>query len=100
MVAKTDRREFMKTRIGHNSSSVRLWTRLYFRSRQISRPGKNSKCSGRCDISWPKPRAMTRAAVDTLGGMKRFVKPGAKVVIKPNMSFARTQVGPLLTRRW
>jgi uncharacterized protein (DUF362 family) len=33
--------------------------------------------------------AMTRAAVDTIGGMKRFVKPGAKVVIKPNMSFAR-----------
>jgi uncharacterized protein (DUF362 family) len=35
------------------------------------------------------PAPMTRAAVDALGGMKRFVKPGAKVVIKPNMSFAR-----------
>ena len=30
----------------------------------------------------------TRAAVDLLGGMRRFVKPGQKVVIKPNMSFA------------
>jgi uncharacterized protein (DUF362 family) len=30
----------------------------------------------------------TRAAVDLLGGMGRFVKPGQKVVIKPNMSFA------------
>jgi len=29
----------------------------------------------------------TRAAVDLLGGMGRFVKPGQKVVIKPNMSF-------------
>jgi len=29
----------------------------------------------------------TRAAVDLLGGMARFVKPGQKVVIKPNMSF-------------
>lgn len=34
-------------------------------------------------------RAATRAAVDLLGGMKAFVKPGQKVVIKPNMSFAR-----------
>ncbi len=32
--------------------------------------------------------AATRAAVDLLGGMSRFVQPGQKVVIKPNMSFA------------
>ena len=29
----------------------------------------------------------TRAAVDLLGGMKKFVKKGSKVLIKPNMSF-------------
>jgi uncharacterized protein (DUF362 family) len=34
------------------------------------------------------PEAITRAAVEALGGMKRFVKKGAKVIIKPNMSFA------------
>ncbi len=34
------------------------------------------------------PAAITRAAVDALGGMGRFVKSGAKVVIKPNMSFS------------
>jgi uncharacterized protein (DUF362 family) len=33
------------------------------------------------------PGAGTRAAVTALGGMSRFVKPGARVVIKPNMSF-------------
>jgi uncharacterized protein (DUF362 family) len=33
-------------------------------------------------------RAATRAAVDLLGGMPRFVQPGQKVVVKPNMSFA------------
>ncbi|MBL7204256.1 MAG: DUF362 domain-containing protein [Desulfobacteraceae bacterium] len=33
------------------------------------------------------PAAATRAAVDLLGGMKQFVKPGDRVVIKPNMSF-------------
>lgn len=35
-----------------------------------------------------RPDAATRAAVGLLGGMKVFVKPGARVVIKPNMSFA------------
>lgn len=34
------------------------------------------------------PGTITRAAVNSLGGMKRFVKPGQRVVIKPNMSFA------------
>ncbi len=33
------------------------------------------------------PGPATRAAVDRLGGMKQFVKPGNRVVIKPNMSF-------------
>ena len=35
-----------------------------------------------------RPGAATRAAVEVLGGMKQFVKPGNRVVIKPNMSFA------------
>jgi uncharacterized protein (DUF362 family) len=34
------------------------------------------------------PAAAARAAVDAIGGMSRFVKPGQSVVIKPNMSFA------------
>jgi uncharacterized protein (DUF362 family) len=34
------------------------------------------------------PAAATRAAVELLGGMGLFVRPGSKVVIKPNMSFA------------
>lgn len=34
------------------------------------------------------PAAATRKAVEALGGMAAFVKPGQRVVIKPNMSFA------------
>lgn len=34
------------------------------------------------------PAAATRAAVEALGGMRAFVRPGQKVVIKPNMSFS------------
>jgi uncharacterized protein (DUF362 family) len=33
------------------------------------------------------PAKNAKAAVDAIGGMERFVKPGNKVVIKPNMSF-------------
>jgi uncharacterized protein (DUF362 family) len=34
------------------------------------------------------PAAAARAAMELLGGMKNFVKPGQRVLIKPNMSFA------------
>ncbi len=34
-----------------------------------------------------RPAAATRAAVELLGGMAAFVKPGSRVVIKPNISF-------------
>jgi len=37
-----------------------------------------------------EPAAATRRALDALGGIGRFVKKGQRVVIKPNMSFART----------
>jgi uncharacterized protein (DUF362 family) len=42
------------------------------------------------DIALAKggPAEATRKAVEALGGMAAFVKPGQKVVIKPNMSFA------------
>ncbi len=35
------------------------------------------------------PGSAVRAAVEGLGGMGRFVRPGSRVVIKPNMSFAK-----------
>ncbi len=46
---------------------------------------------GEPDISVVKGEASkaTRAAIEAIGGMKRFVKKGQKVVIKPNMSFAQ-----------
>ena len=36
-----------------------------------------------------KPAQLVRAAVDALGGMKKFVKPGNTVVLKPNIAWAR-----------
>ncbi len=37
-----------------------------------------------------EPVQATRKALEALGGISRFVKKGQKVVLKPNMSFART----------
>ena len=37
-----------------------------------------------------EPVAATRKALETVGGISRFVKKGQRVVLKPNMSFART----------
>jgi uncharacterized protein (DUF362 family) len=36
------------------------------------------------------PTAATKKALEALGGISRFVKKGQRVVLKPNMSFART----------
>ena len=38
----------------------------------------------------PSPAAITRAAVDAVGGMARFVSRGARVVVKPNIGWDRT----------
>jgi uncharacterized protein (DUF362 family) len=38
----------------------------------------------------PSPAAITRAALDALGGMPRFVSRGARVVVKPNIGWDRT----------
>lgn len=48
--------------------------------------------SGTPDIGVAKggAEAATRAAVDLIGGMGSVVKKGSRVLIKPNMSFART----------
>jgi uncharacterized protein (DUF362 family) len=37
-----------------------------------------------------EPAAATKKALEALGGASRFVKKGYQVVLKPNMSFART----------
>jgi uncharacterized protein (DUF362 family) len=36
-------------------------------------------------VKGPDPAAITRAAVEAVGGMSRFVKKGADVIIKPNI---------------
>jgi len=37
-----------------------------------------------------EPAAATKKALEAIGGISRFVKKGQRVILKPNMSFART----------
>ncbi len=37
-----------------------------------------------------EPASATRKALEVLGGLSRFVQKGQRVILKPNMSFART----------
>lgn len=74
-----DRRQFLKYQI-----QGMLWT-----AGASLFPLKAFGAAAVPDLSVVKgdPEAAVRKAVEMLGGMKRFVKAGARVVIKPNMSF-------------
>jgi uncharacterized protein (DUF362 family) len=39
----------------------------------------------------PSPAAITRAAIDALGGISKFVKPGSDVILKPNICNAQNR---------
>ena len=85
MGRRTDRREFLKTgMLGTAAILASGPAAIFGRSDAHARQFPDVVISNGTD-----PAAITRAAVDALGGMTRFVKPGNKVFIKPNMSFAR-----------
>jgi uncharacterized protein (DUF362 family) len=85
MGRKTDRRDFLKTGILGTAAVVAGGPAALFGRREAhAQQYPDVVISNGTD-----PATITRAAVDALGGMGRFVKPGNKVFIKPNMSFAR-----------
>ena len=61
----------------------------YLAARPLLGPTAQALAEAAPDVAVAKgaPGPATRAAVNLLGGMGRFVKKGQKVVIKPNMSF-------------
>ncbi len=82
-----DRRLFLKMQL---KTLVYLSTGASLLSSGIIAPSR-ALASGLPDvvITKGKPAAATRASVEALGGMSRFVKKGQSVIIKPNMSFAQ-----------
>lgn len=85
MPSQHNRREFLKAGLAATAGVVvgGPTARVHAAAVEASASPDLVICRGKA------PAAMTRSAVNALGGMKRFVKAGNKVVIKPNMSFAR-----------
>ncbi len=84
MSRKTDRREFLKTGLVATAAAITVGPGI------ILNPN-STPASDYPDVvvsHGRDPSAITRGAIDALGGIKRFVQPGNRVVIKPNMSFA------------
>ena len=85
---KRARRDFLKT-------SARTGFLLTIGYPLISIPGNvwgsvNELNSADLAVVTGDPEKAVRKAIDLLGGIKQFVKKGQRVVIKPNMSFAKT----------
>jgi len=82
-----DRRSFLKWQMQgimyFSAGSALLPSGLFMPRRAVAAPAFPDVA-----IAQGTPAAATRAAVEALGGMSHFVKPGQSVVIKPNMSFA------------
>lgn len=75
------------------ASSGRYGAKKLFAAGKRLEPRKARAVKADCDIAAVKgsnPAAITRKAVDTLGGMKKFVKPGDTVVVKPNIGWDRS----------
>jgi uncharacterized protein (DUF362 family) len=87
MSRNTDRREFLKTGLITTAALVTSGPAAIFGTGTSFAQDAASSAPDVVVSHGVNPDTITRAAVDALGGMKRFVKPGAKVVIKPNMSF-------------
>ncbi len=76
------RRTFIKRNAG-----LALWSAALCWGIKLPRPAGAAEIPD-IAVATGERTAATRAAVDLLGGMPRFVQPGQKVIIKPNMSFA------------
>lgn len=81
----SDRRQFLKTGLITTAAIITSGPSIF-----------NSNVFAQANENYPDlvisrgrdPEVITRAAIEALGGMKKFVQPGNKVVIKPNMSFS------------
>jgi len=78
-----DRREFIKV-----NGRGALWLAALGLGLRLPRPASAAPAAPHLVVVTGERQRATRTAVDLLGGMGRFVHPGQRVVIKPNMSFA------------
>ena len=98
-----ERREFIKKSV---TASVAATVALYFSNLEklFAQSGDSALPYDLVAVRNGGPDAMFDAGIESLGGMKAFVKPGNKVVVKPNIGWDVSPVraantNPVLVKR-
>jgi len=92
---RTSRKEFLRS-IAAAAAAIPFISALFrpaeARAAERLAPRPKRAVKTLCDLAVARgdsPAAITRKAVEAVGGMGRFVKPGSTVVIKPNIGWDR-----------
>lgn len=81
-----DRRDFLRTlAVTGAVMTIHRSEAMDFLSQKIA--GANGEQVDMVAVMGGEPEIMFRRAIEEIGGMKRFVKPGQKVVVKPNIGW-------------
>ena len=79
-----DRRDFLKTvAIAGAAMTIQRSEAMEVLTQAVNNTGKPDLVA----VMGGEPEVMFQRAITELGGMKQFVKPGQKVVVKPNIGW-------------
>jgi len=87
-MAEVSRREFLKVMGALGASALLMGTGCGQPKGEEPAPAAKTSQAYLAVVRGPEPAEITRRAIAALGGMERFVKPGANVIIKPNICVA------------
>ncbi len=82
------RRDFLKSIV---SFIITVFVSYFFPKKALSLPPQSSKGKSILAVASGKnKKELIKSALQSLGGIERWVKPGNRVVIKPNAAWSRT----------
>lgn len=86
-----DRRDFLKTvAIAGVAATVKLEGAMDVMAQTVKQSESGVARYDLVAVMGGEPEEMFRQAIAQMGGMKKFVKPGYKVVVKPNIGWDKT----------
>ncbi|WP_455667268.1 DUF362 domain-containing protein [Phocaeicola sp.] len=86
-----DRRDFLKTvAIAGVAATVKLEGAMDVMAQTVKQAEGGGAGYDMVAVMGGEPDEMFRQAIAQMGGMKKFVKPGSKVVVKPNIGWDKT----------
>lgn len=86
-----DRRDFLKTvAIAGVAATVKLEGAMDVMAQTVNKAQSGGSAYDLVAVMGGEPAEMFRQAITQMGGMKKFVKSGNKVVVKPNIGWDKT----------